>query len=316
MKTNAAVLDFALIGVPKSGTSSLFEWLDAHPEIQGSAPKETFFFMDPAHPLAGHHGSKASEDDILAFEKFYDNGSKASLRFEGTTHTYYQAMAREWFVNLTPKPCVAMLLREPARRLLSSFRFTRDKIANCDRSLTFNQYVHWLLAGKTDRLDQFYIDAGSLWIARRELELGQYVRWIDWWLEELPRECFRLVLFEQMQAEPCATTMALCDWLDVDSGWYLDYDFNARNPTYPVSMQGLHRIIRRLDPLVPRSLVRDKVKAAYLRLQSRGRAPDQDYEEGLRRLRAYFAPYNRELAERYGLALQRWWGEGVLYADR
>ena len=34
-------------GAPKSGTSSVFKWLDDHPDVIGSSPKETDFFADP-----------------------------------------------------------------------------------------------------------------------------------------------------------------------------------------------------------------------------------------------------------------------------
>lgn len=304
------------VGAPKTGTSSFVHWLGSHPEVRASEPKESFFFMDPDHPLAGRHGLSISRDGAAAFRNFFPTWNAARIELEGTTHTFYQSAAREHFAVMQPLPYLVFSLREPAARLLSSFRFTRDNLANCDKALTFEEYVDCLLVGDLQKLDRFYRSEASLWIAKRELALGRYVQWIDWWLERLPPERLRLMLFEQMRAEPCAVVMGLCDWLGVNADWYADYDFSARNATYAVSMQGLHRMIRRLGPLVPRSLIRDKVKAAYLRWQGRGRAPDQSYEEGLRRLRAYFAPYNRELAERYGLALQRWWGEEVLYADR
>lgn len=43
--------DFLVIGAQKSGTSSLFRYLDQHPQVRGSAPKEVHYFSggrDPA----------------------------------------------------------------------------------------------------------------------------------------------------------------------------------------------------------------------------------------------------------------------------
>lgn len=271
--------------------------------------------MDDGHPLAGRHGLLAQHDGVASLEQFYPGPGENRLRIEATTHSFYQETARRALTDIEPRPHIGMVLREPAARLLSSFRFTRDNLANCDKALSFNEYVECLLAGEAHQLDHFYQSDASLWIAKRELSFGKYVQWIDWWLEQLPRERLRLMLLEQMRAEPRDVVMDLCDWLSVDGSWYTDYDFSAENTTYAVSRQGLHRMIRHLGPLIPRSLIRDKVKAAYLHWQGRGAAPDDGYEEGLRRLRAYFAPYNRELAERYSLDLHRWWGAEALHAD-
>ena len=35
-----------IAGAPKCGTSSLYFWLSAHPEVKASMVKETFFFAD------------------------------------------------------------------------------------------------------------------------------------------------------------------------------------------------------------------------------------------------------------------------------
>lgn len=271
--------------------------------------------MDSTHPLVSRHGLSVSADGEKAFERFYEEEADAQLRLEGTTHTFYQSIARDQLAGMKPQPRLIMLLREPAARVLSSFRFTRDNLANCDRSLTFDQYVDWLLSGWSGNLDRFYRNKESLWVAKRELELGKYVRWIDWWLERMPPKRLRLILFEQMRTYPREAVMDLCGWLGVNENCYEHFDFNAKNATYPVGRQGLHRMIRQLGPLIPRSSIRAKAKAAYLRWQGRGAAPDKGYEEGVQRLRTHFAPYNRELSARYSLDLQRWWGEKALHAD-
>lgn len=40
-----------IAGAPKCGTSSIFTWLIAHPEVCGSQPKETFYLMNSDSPL-------------------------------------------------------------------------------------------------------------------------------------------------------------------------------------------------------------------------------------------------------------------------
>ncbi|MGL6342534.1 MAG: sulfotransferase, partial [Waterburya sp.] len=35
-----------IAGAPKAGSSSLFHWIAAHPEVYGAPCKETFYFID------------------------------------------------------------------------------------------------------------------------------------------------------------------------------------------------------------------------------------------------------------------------------
>src|SRR4051812_6929253 len=42
-------LDFIVIGAPKAGTTSLFEYLRTHPQIHLPKWKETNFFLDPLY---------------------------------------------------------------------------------------------------------------------------------------------------------------------------------------------------------------------------------------------------------------------------
>ena len=42
-----ALPNLIIAGAPKCGTTSLFRWIDEHPEAEGSSVKETCFFVDP-----------------------------------------------------------------------------------------------------------------------------------------------------------------------------------------------------------------------------------------------------------------------------
>jgi len=46
MSTKKIFPNLVIAGAPKSGTSSLFFWLAAHPEVCGSQKKETYFLAD------------------------------------------------------------------------------------------------------------------------------------------------------------------------------------------------------------------------------------------------------------------------------
>src|SRR3954464_7011750 len=41
--------DFFIVGAPKSGTTSLYDWLDRHPQVYMSPVKEPFYFCPDVH---------------------------------------------------------------------------------------------------------------------------------------------------------------------------------------------------------------------------------------------------------------------------
>ncbi len=302
------MIDFAVIGAPKSGTSSFFYWLDSHPGITGSTPKETFFLMDEGHPLEGRHGASFNRDGPAAYERFFQSADLECLRFEGTTHYFYQATARQILTQMKPQPRIMMLLREPAERILSSFRFTRDNLCNCDKGLTFNQYVEALLSDSMDDLKPYYWSDSSFYVACRELKMGQYVDWLEWWLERLSYNHLGLIVFERLKQDPVCVMREVCNSLRIDGSFYDEVDFRAKNKTTPIRFQLTHRLARKWGAAFPSGSLKSYAKNKYLKWQGGGAASDSEYEWGLSVLREYYAPYNHRLEQRFDLELGQWWG--------
>ena len=133
------MLDPCIIGAPKCGTSSLFRWITAHPQI--SRPengKELFFFMDPGHPLIKEPNVHTASAD--AYDSLFP-GISSTCRLESTTHYLYQDTARELLAQMEGQPLIVVVLRDPVQCVWSSFQYTRNNLARMDPSLSFFQYV-------------------------------------------------------------------------------------------------------------------------------------------------------------------------------
>lgn len=311
-KKKSPAIDLVCAGFPKCGTSSIYYWLDAHPRLQGSRPKETFFFMDPHNPLAGRHDRLLPRDGWEYIDAFFPEQNSGRLRFECTTHNFYQKTARDFLTSLKPQPLILMLLREPGNRQLSSFRFNQNTLAHCNRSLSFNQYVECLLAEKTEHLAPYFDNECTLWVAKHELMFGQYAEWLDWWLERLSPDNLMIVLFEELCSQPGQVMARICKRLDIDGQFYQRYPFKGENKTPRISSQKLHRMILSIDPWFPKIAARDWLKNVYWRWQGYMAPEEKEFKEGLARLREYFAPWNRKLNDRYQLKLETWWPSQAL----
>ena len=106
------VPDFFIIGAPKSGTTSLSEYLRAHPGIFFSQPKEPFFYSeDYTHP-----GRISRRGDYLAL---FAGAPPGALLGEGSTWYLRSAVAVPRILQDNPDARFIVMLREPLAMLRS-----------------------------------------------------------------------------------------------------------------------------------------------------------------------------------------------------
>lgn len=305
------MLDAAIIGAPRAGTTALFEWLDTHPSIHGSTPKETYFFMDAEHPLAVRQESRGEPTvhtaDLSAFDQFFD-GSGAGLRFEATTHHYYQETARNIFPQFEPRPHVFFVLRQPAHRIRSAFFFTKHNRGRVDPALTFNRYIEILLDEDPSTLDRYYHSDSSLHIAKRELELSKYTVWLERWEECLGTERVHPVLFERFVEDNYHIVTQICQVLGVDPSFYAERSVSSENETTLVRSPTLQRLAYEIGTRIPDGWPKRTMKSLYEWIQVRNTSSSEasETDRGIERLREYFKPWNERLAEHSGLNLSAW----------
>jgi len=132
---NEASLPNVIIGgAPKCGTSSLYFWLAAHPEVYGSPKKETFFFADKVNRF--NASANVHEHDLDHYEAFFKGGEEATVRFEATAHYLYEKVAREHFSNWPHKPKMIFLFREPSKQMYSHYKMERYRTKRIDMPLS------------------------------------------------------------------------------------------------------------------------------------------------------------------------------------
>jgi hypothetical protein len=105
--------DFMIIGAPKSGTTSLFQYLVQHPQIIPSSKKELFYFSGRQHWGIRWYLKQFPEKKIK-------NGK---LTFDGTpTYLYYKDGLKRisrLFLDIR----LIIILRDPIKRAFSQWNF-------------------------------------------------------------------------------------------------------------------------------------------------------------------------------------------------
>ena len=271
--TSAIFPNLVVGGAPKCGTSSVFFWLAAHPEVASSREKETFFWA----PEVNRFNAKCNvvEHGPEAYPRLFEHTNDAKVRFEATAAYIYYSTAWEGLASLPVKPTVLFLLREPAARTQSQFLFETHRTGRVNGS--FADYIR----------------------EPHILDHGHYVRYLTHWEAALGRENLVIWQFEQVMRDPRAAMMSLAERLGIDPTFYERFDFAVRNETVAIRSKGLHRLGLRLQSMIPLA-VQDALLPLYLKLNGAGRPKADDrLKAETKALKPLFAASNAELAARF-----------------
>lgn len=254
------VANLVIAGVGKSGTSSMFAYLAAHPDVCPATTKETHFF-DPV--LEG--GALPPLDD---YAKYWAHAAGERYRLEATPLYCLggDPMLDAFATHLSSDLRVLILLREPVERLAVNFAYMQSR-GRVPADMTFDSYVTACLARRPERRPHEAATEASAW---RRSFYGDY---LGPWVERLgPR--LRLVWFEDLATDPRACVAEVCRWLDLDPTPLAALDYRVHNPTTAARNRFLHRLA-----LSARAVARPILRAhpalharsrdAYLRLNTR-----------------------------------------------
>ena len=294
-----------IAGAPKCGTSSLYRWLADHPEACGSKVKETFYLMDEGHPLL-RGGATFHTHGLEGYRAFFaDCPAGRRVVFEATTHYIYQRTPVEVLSKLPGPPQVVFVLRKPSERVYSSFKYSQNNLASVRRGVSFARFVG-LLQDDEAALEE--IAGASAFVLRNDIRYSRYVEYVSRWVERFGRERVHVLLFEDLKADPRAFMKNLARRVGIDPAFYDGYGFPLRNETFSVRYQALHRRVRRLNELIPPGGLKGALRKVYLKAQARepngGQTPED--RRALAELEREFKPFNRRLAEEFGLDLSAW----------
>jgi hypothetical protein len=304
----ARVADFIIGGTEKAGTTSVFDWLSAHPQVAAAARKETDFFREL------YCGDR--EADLQRYAGFFAHCDRsrpvfmeASTGYLGEAATVAPRMAA-----LVPQTRILFILRDPVERIHSSFQFHRGRL-DLPAGLSFADYVERCLAYERRQrspaelgLDEWYL---------KVLRFGRYAERLAIFREHLPAARIEVMFFEALGRDPAAFMRDLSVLLAIDAGFWDSFDFRPSNVTFAGRNQALHRVavqINRRSEVVLRrvpGLKRSAVRLYKALNQSRERPPPMPAAVRSR-LVDYYAPSIDALARQIGDSKLEAWARPLL----
>jgi hypothetical protein len=203
------LIDFIVIGAARSGTTSLFANLRAHPQIFIPLEKEVCFFSDDDRYRLGPEW----------YMKNYFPGASQHLVTGEITPAY---MLFEYVASrihqTTPQSKLIALLRNPINRAYSHYRFAR-------RLGIEEREFHIAI---TELLSRGRISDNQIFSQNNEyLMFGEYGKILENYFHYFPKEQIKILFFEEFQKNTTATMKEIFEFLGVRSD-FVSENFSKR----------------------------------------------------------------------------------------
>ena len=222
-------------GAAKSGTSSLHDLLDQHPDLDMSKPKE------PQH---------------FSFDDLYGRGAAAhnALFRSDRPYRYHGESSQSYMVHpaamtrikaCLPTPKVILLLRDPVNRLWSQYQW------NYRRAVERAPLMQ-ALETRGDDTGYNYNPAIRMYQENGGyLSFSRYSKWVPLWRETFGADNVLVLRTEDLHADPVGTLRTCFTFLDVAS---FDIQERPRRNETQKTMRVLPLPVARMERHMPRAL--------------------------------------------------------------
>lgn len=294
--------NFAILGPPKTASTSLFNYLGQHPDIYASPMKEPRFFLfdhdDPDSRIKIQGLVKKLRwemvQNIEQYKALYDGVKDEKAVGEGTVSYLVAPGAPQRLYGHNPDMKLIVVLRQPADRAYSHYAWRRTSAVEV--APTFSQALREERTGMRED-----------WYVAKYLPHGFYYKLLTNYLEFFPREQISIHLFEDFITHPTATCRDLCRFLEVDPDftpdaskvWNVSGTFS--NPLVQQTWEKSLVLRDAVRPYMPKGL-RHQLYTAFTSRMTKTPFSSEEREE----LTAYYREDILQLQELLGRDLSHW----------
>lgn len=299
MNISASLPNFIVIGAPKSGTTSLYNYLKQHPDIYLPDQKELHYF---AYKNLKENSNGPGDKKFLThvcstrqeYKKHYLSvNTESAIGEVSPSYLYYSDVSDRIFSELGHVKII-ILLRNPVQK-------------------AYSQYIH-LVSEKRETLlfydalmaEQSRIDSGWLDIWRYA-ESTLYTERINKFISVFGKDKVKILLFDELVSRPDEFMRDLFEFLQVDNNFYCDTTRSFNQSRIP-KLKILHDLMKRpnsvktvIKKIVPET-IRFTVLEALMNLNTRKKpvmnSRSREY------LREYFSADVKNLQQLLGRDLQ------------
>lgn len=242
--------NFFLIGAPRAGTTSLWQYLRSHPDVYMPATvagKEPSYFCDLTPPWARAY---RTFDTYLSL---FGGARRQPMIGDASTNYLVAPESAARIHAQYPDAKILAILRNPADRAYSTYRFL------CSLGLESAASFEKALAREPRRMadERFKREKELLYYAYLYFNSGLYGEELGRYFRVFPREQIHIVLYDDLKKHPLQTVQKVYKFLGVDPEFEPELDVHNASG-FPLSVRLQAFVGRRwhAHPLTPREPVR------------------------------------------------------------
>jgi hypothetical protein len=181
------IVNFIGIGGQRCGKTTIYNWMEEHPQVITSSEMELHFFNHRYD-----YGYNWYERNFLWKKRTLISGEMSS------SYIYDLSVPKRVF-KYSPDMKIVLSVRNPIDRLISAYR-------------------HDIQIGNVISDGEYSISKG-IENNPTYLEYGLYAKYFNEWLNIFPKENILVVIFEEMIKTPHQSYLQLCEFLNIDNSF-------------------------------------------------------------------------------------------------
>lgn len=202
MDTDGRLPDFLVIGAPRSGTTTLHRYLDAHPQVFMAPQKEVHFF--DRHHTRG----------VDWYRRQFAGATPDQTVGEASPTYLADPDARSRMAALVPDAKLVCVLRNPVDRAYSNYWYLLRGMGAIpgEHAPTFRELVRAELHPTAP-----VSDVARAWTERQSvLDVGRYAAQLRALTDLYPRKAVLVLLLEDLRTDPGTAYGSVCRHIGVD----------------------------------------------------------------------------------------------------
>ncbi|MEO1670285.1 MAG: sulfotransferase [Cyanobacteria bacterium J06631_2] len=229
--------NFLILGVAKSGTTSLYHYLCQHPEIFMSRVKEPNFFACEGENLdyqgPGYFYVRDwTVTDWQDYQNLFAAADTEKALGEASWSSFYYPAAVERIKKYCPQMKFILLLRNPIERAFSHYSYLRqyekEPLTNFEAAISM----------ESRRITANY------WADWHYLQLGFYSQAIVRYQRVFAKSKFKIILYEDFIQDTNRILQEIFEFLEVASDYHSVTFAQAYNSTQLPKSQMIHRLFK------------------------------------------------------------------------
>jgi hypothetical protein len=235
--------NFFVVGAPKAGTTSLYEYLKPHPQVFLSEVKEPKYFTPQLKESVS----------LEQYRQLYCKAAGISAIGDLTPFYLWESTAPQRIHDVSPNARIIVMLRDPVARAFSHYLMA---VALGHEKASFSEAI----SRYRDR------EARDWYLSCHYIEQGMYAEQVERYLKIFPADRVAIFLFDELVSNPRQVLARIAGHLGIDPEPFAAVDLTEahntfRMPRYPKAIHfvwkfGLNRLV---PPAVRKRLNRNSM---------------------------------------------------------